>query len=135
MDGTTMVDTRGLFVSFSNLGTQLAARTNFTLTASSISQQTLFISLRRSQRIYVQQSIAAASVSSFLTLLRGTWSGNICHYCLNMFHIHACKIYLFEIYLIYLVYVYHHCSIVDTIMKFFSSRVCIMPMLFNTAVV
>jgi len=75
MNGANMVDTRGLFVSFSNLGTQIECRTNFTLTASSISQQPSFISLRRSQRIYVQQFIASASVSSFLTVLRNTWQG------------------------------------------------------------
>jgi len=75
MNGAKMVDTRGLFVSFSNLGIQLAARTTFTLTASSISQQTSFISLRRSQKIYVQQAIASASVSSFLSALRTAWTG------------------------------------------------------------
>jgi len=75
MNGAKMVDTRGLFVSFRNLGTQLAARTTFTLRASGVSQQTSFISLRRSQKIYVQQSIALASVSSFLSVLSGTWTG------------------------------------------------------------
>jgi len=75
MNGANMVDTRGLFVSFRNLRTQIASRTTFTLTASSVSQQTTFISLRRSQRIYVQQAIASASVRSFLTQLGGAWTG------------------------------------------------------------
>ena len=76
MKGTVMVDARRT-VSFklNDLAIQLAnLATGFKITASGAATMN-FLSLRRSQKIYVKQFIASTSVKSFLTALQGAWSG------------------------------------------------------------